>query len=179
MAQYKLSNEKWGETVYFTDYEQFLKDMEDCFFPPVVVSQKYAECCEGLDPDDEPDFSESDIRDGFIDDLKTDIEELDCDNHRIIMDNAGGIILQLGEWAHYYNGLDKQVAHDISAWIEDRETTDWEGHEIEALDIDIYTPYGFTVIEIGDDDSVRSLVREMLEDSRWDRLATALMAHLD
>lgn len=179
MAQYKISNEKYGETTYFTDYEQFLKDMEDSMFPAAVVSQTCVNRCEALDPDEEPDFTEADIREEFLNDLKKAIEELDADNYRIIMDNAGGIILQLGEWAHYYNGAEKQVANDIAAWIESREATEWEGHEIEALDIDTDTPYGYTVINIGDNDSVRSLVREMLEHSTWDDLAKAMMDHID
>ena len=167
MAQYKISNEKYGETTYFTDKDALISGMD------ALLCQWANEKCE----ENETEFADEYKKQR--DELEEAIEELDTDNIRIIMDNAGGYILQLGEWAHYYNGMEYRVARDIAAWIENRETTDWEGHEIEALDIDTDTPYGYTVIEIGDDDSVRSLVREMLEHSKWDRLATAMMAHLD
>ena len=182
MAQYKISNEKYGETTYFAEDQraEIVNGIIESMFTADEVYREYERRCETLGEYEEPEFTPADIKQEWIDKLLyEDIEELDCDNHRIIMDNAGGIILQFGEWAHYYNGMEYQVARDIAAWIENRETTDWEGHEIEALDIDTDTPYGYIVIEIGDDDSIRSLIREMLEHSKWDRLATAMMAHLD
>jgi hypothetical protein len=182
MAQYKISNEKYGETTYFTESERetIIAGLVDTMFPAYDVRQKYLDMCDALEPGEEPNFTEEVIRAEWLEELEEAIEELDCDNHRIIMDNAGGIILQLGEWAHYYNGVEYQVASDIADWIVNRDTSDWEGHEIEALDIDTDgDPINYRVIQIGDDDTVRSLVREMLEHSAWDRVATALVAHLD
>ena len=54
--------------------------------------------------------------------------------YRIILDNGGGVTLQLaGEWAHYYQDP-AQAAVDLQAWIDTRDASDWEGHEDEALD---------------------------------------------
>lgn len=58
---------------------------------------------------------------------------------RIILDNGGGIILQLGKWAHYYggyNGMYAQVAEDIATWLKDRSTDGWEGHDDDAMLLD-------------------------------------------
>ena len=49
----------------------------------------------------------------------------------VIFDNGGGITLQLGTWAHWYDNP-AQAAEDYDAYIADRDTTGWDGHEEEA-----------------------------------------------
>lgn len=53
----------------------------------------------------------------------------------IILDNGGGITLQLGEFACYRQDAGLAAA-DISAWIEDADTSDWEGHDEDAAKLD-------------------------------------------
>lgn len=54
---------------------------------------------------------------------------------KVIFDNAGGITLQLGEWAHYYQDP-KQAARDYNDYLQDGNTDGWDGHEDESLEID-------------------------------------------
>jgi hypothetical protein len=55
-------------------------------------------------------------------------------SYRIIFDNGGGITLQLGdEFAHFYQDA-AQAAEDLKSFLEDPDTSDWEGHEEEAMD---------------------------------------------
>lgn len=61
--------------------------------------------------------------------LKMDIDA------KVIFDNAGGITLQLGEWAHYYQDP-KQAARDYNDYLQDGNTDGWDGHEDESLEID-------------------------------------------
>ena len=53
----------------------------------------------------------------------------------VIFDNGGGITLQLGDWAHWYNDPE-QAAEDYKAFLEDGNTSDWEGHEEDAAELD-------------------------------------------
>ena len=181
MKQYKLDTlEKWGSCTYFNESEkaQLLLDIEASLFPPAVVRQEYINRCEDLWPDEDPDFTEADIRQEFLDRLENDIEELETDNTRLIFDNAGGTIIQLNSWAHYYNGQDSQIANDLIGWLCDGNTDDWEGHEPEALDIDVDVPYGYRVVNI-DHDTLRDLLADLIKES-WcsDKLIKALAARL-
>ena len=54
---------------------------------------------------------------------------------RLIFDNGGGLILQLPNFAHYYDYMD-QAAEDIANYIKDETTDGWEGHEEEAAELD-------------------------------------------
>ena len=47
---------------------------------------------------------------------------------RIILDNSGGITLQLDEWAHHYYD-EKHAANDLADWLETYRTDGWDGHE--------------------------------------------------
>ena len=53
----------------------------------------------------------------------------------VIFDNAGGITLQLGGWAHWYQEP-AQAACDYITYRQDGHTDGWEGHEPDALDLD-------------------------------------------
>ena len=56
------------------------------------------------------------------------------ETYRIICDNGGGMILQLGgTWAHYYQSAD-QLINDLADYLGGGNTSDWEGHEPEALE---------------------------------------------
>ena len=105
-------------------------------------------------------------------------EELETDNTRLIFDNAGGTTIQLNSWAHSYNGQDSQIADDLIGWLCDGNTDDWEGHEPEALDIDVDVPYGYRVVNI-DHDTLRDLLADLIKES-WcsDKLIKALAARL-
>lgn len=63
-------------------------------------------------------------------------EYLMSDTRRVVIfDNAGGITLQLGDWAHYYSGYDgyaEQAAQDYITFLAEGSTAGWEGHEAEA-----------------------------------------------
>lgn len=55
---------------------------------------------------------------------------------KVIFDNGGGITLQLGYWAHSYDGdydYSKQAATDFAEFIKTRSTEGWEGHDEESL----------------------------------------------
>lgn len=54
---------------------------------------------------------------------------------KIILDNGGGITLQMGEWAHYYQD-GASAAEDLAAWLANPDTSDWEGHEEEAASLE-------------------------------------------
>jgi len=53
----------------------------------------------------------------------------------IILDNGGGITLQMGDYGHYYDDAD-QAANDIASWLGNADTSDWEGCEDEAVELD-------------------------------------------
>ena len=53
-------------------------------------------------------------------------------NVRVIFDNGGGITLQFGDWAHWYNGNIEQAAEDYLAYLKDGTMEGWEGHEEDA-----------------------------------------------
>ena len=57
-------------------------------------------------------------------------------SYKIILDNGGGITLQLGlDYAHYYNDAD-QAARDLRAYIADGTTDGWDGHDEDAATLD-------------------------------------------
>jgi hypothetical protein len=53
----------------------------------------------------------------------------------IILDNGGGITLQMGDFGHTYQDAE-QAAQDISNWLHNPDTSDWEGCEAEAVELD-------------------------------------------
>jgi DNA-binding Xre family transcriptional regulator len=54
---------------------------------------------------------------------------------RVIFDNGGGVTLQLGKWAHYYDDP-AQAARDYAEYFKDGTAAGWEGHEDEAAECD-------------------------------------------
>lgn len=99
---------------------------------------------------------------------------------RIILDNGGGITLQLGAWAHSYEGSDnasiaKQAARDIREWLTSGTTRRWEGHDADALAIeptsDEIRNGGYRVITIDrESDTAASLADEV----RWGAMGDAV-----
>lgn len=91
-------------------------------------------------------------------------------NFRVILDNGGGVTLQLGDYAHHY--ADGYFAgRDLREWLlsgdrrAHRSTRGWEGAEVEALEVSP-TPEeirngGYCVIGLGDDDTHETLAREI------------------
>lgn len=56
--------------------------------------------------------------------------------YRIVLDNGGGIVLQLGaEYAHYYQDA-KQAADDLRTYLADGNTDGWDGHDEDALSVE-------------------------------------------
>ncbi len=101
----------------------------------------------------------------------------------IILDNGGGITLHMGEFAHYYDGGADQAALDISTWLDDADTSDYEGHEEAATeepsDEDVRSG-GYLVIRLDRDmDTVASLSAEIAKKAeQWangEQLAKALL----
>lgn len=84
----------------------------------------------------------------------------------IILDNAGTITLQLGGlFAHSYDSAD-QAALDLATWLADADTSDYEGHEADALDCDPTAEEirngGYRVVRLDrDTDTAASLVEEI------------------
>lgn len=99
---------------------------------------------------------------------------------RIILDNGGGIILQLGDWAHSYEGstnarIAKQASDDIREWLKTGNTDRWDGHSADALSVaptaDEIRNGGYSVINIDrDSDTAASLADEV----RWGAMGEAL-----
>lgn len=54
---------------------------------------------------------------------------------RIIFDNGGGVTLQLGGWAHWYQDM-AQAAQDLKTYETEGNTDGWDGHEDEAAELD-------------------------------------------
>lgn len=89
---------------------------------------------------------------------------------RAIFDNAGGITLQLGNWAHYYGGYEgyiEQAAEDYKQYMQDGNTDDWDGHEGEASELpsqDEIRNGGYKVL---DADDIQQAVSDPDFDSGW------------
>ena len=56
-------------------------------------------------------------------------------NYTIIFDNGGGITLQIGDWAHWYQNP-RYAADDFRTYILTGNTDGWDGYEKEAFDLD-------------------------------------------
>lgn len=99
---------------------------------------------------------------------------------RIILDNGGGITLQLGAWAHSYEGnrsaaIAKRAADDIREWLRTGTTAGWAGHDEDALDIrptaDEIRNGGCKVIAI---DHVVDTAEALADEVRWGAMGEAL-----
>ncbi len=77
----------------------------------------------------------ADMRAEFIAGLDEVATETDKNLGLIILDNGGGITLQMGEYGHYYEDA-AQAANDISNWLHDGDTSDWDGCETDAVELD-------------------------------------------
>jgi len=96
---------------------------------------------------------------------------------RIILDNGGGITLQLGAWAHSYDGGTKDIARraatDIRAWLETGSTKGWESNGAPGVNptADDIRNGGYRVITIDrESDTAASLADEV----RWGAMGEAL-----
>jgi len=85
---------------------------------------------------------------------------------RVVFDNGGGIMLQLGRYGHYYDFPD-QAAHDWDL-SRDESPDDWDGDDPEVAAIEPTQEQirngGYLVC---DDEGVDELVRSMPEDEAW------------
>lgn len=86
---------------------------------------------------------------------------------RIILDNGGGIILQLGDWAHAYNGDEGRAALDIEAWLDgDTDTSTWDGHDDDAAACDPTAEElrngGYNIVYLSPTDTAASLAAELV-----------------
>ncbi len=56
----------------------------------------------------------------------------------IILDNGGGITLQINKWAHFFDGQPGNSAHEAAECLcdyrRDKSTSGWDGHEDEAAE---------------------------------------------
>ena len=100
----------------------------------------------------------------------------------IIIDNGGGITLQMGAFAHVYEDA-KQAADDIAAWLSNQDTSDYEGHDAEAAALEPTDEEirngGYRVIRLdAETDKLLPLAREVWSSS-WanaEALSDALRA---
>jgi len=51
---------------------------------------------------------------------------------KIILDNAGGVTLHLGQFTHHYGPDLSHASADLVTWLEGVDSTEWEGHEEES-----------------------------------------------
>jgi hypothetical protein len=84
----------------------------------------------------------------------------------VIFDNGGGVTLQLGSWAHWYNAAEMaQAARDLMVYEASGDTSDWEGHEPEAAELDpTYDQIrngGYRVYHTADD------IKAAAQDTSW------------
>jgi hypothetical protein len=91
---------------------------------------------------------------------------------RLIFDNGGGVTLQLPGFCHTYNDV-KQCSDDIVSWIEDEDTSGWDGNEEDAVFDPTYEQErngGYRVY------SLASFMdrgnRDELRDSGWSNVST-------
>lgn len=54
---------------------------------------------------------------------------------KAIFDNGGGLILQLGTYAHHYDDM-TNAARDYLVYLDGDDTDNWDGHEDWARDVD-------------------------------------------
>lgn len=57
-------------------------------------------------------------------------------NIKVIFDNGGGLTLQLGDYGHYYPHNIQQAAEDYKQYLQDQDTSWWEGNEDDARELD-------------------------------------------
>jgi hypothetical protein len=109
-------------------------------------------------------------------------DHLKQNDGRIILDNAGGVTLQLGSYAHHYQDL-AMAAEDLSNWLDDGDTSGWEGHEEAAAEIhhptqDHSRNQGYRTIVLDRDVDNEVSIAAELEEVGWvngDLLAQELM----
>jgi hypothetical protein len=56
-------------------------------------------------------------------------------NATVIFDNGGGITLQLGDWAHWYQDA-AQAARDYAEYIKTGSTDGWDGLDEDAAELE-------------------------------------------
>ena len=90
---------------------------------------------------------------------------------QVVFDNAGGITLQLDDYAHTYHDDVDQVACDLRAWMSSGTTDTWDGDDedadFEVGDDDIRNG-GYRVVDLYGIDTVEDLRDEILSDVTLD-----------
>lgn len=99
------------------------------------------------------------------------------DNVKVIFDNGGGITLQLGDWACWYN-VPKDAARDYFQYLQDKTTDGWEGHNDDAAELDPscneINNGGYRVYSVSDiNDECNS------DDSSWGNIDDFCLAVID
>jgi hypothetical protein len=97
------------------------------------------------------------------------IEAIETES-RIILDNGGGITLQLSNYAHCYDDPG-QAARDLADWLRDGHTHGWEGHDDDVALInpsdDQIRNGGYRVIRLDRDVDTRELLADELSEIGW------------
>jgi len=91
---------------------------------------------------------------------------------RLILDNGGGYTLQLDDYAHGYVDA-RQVAADIAAYLRTGNTSEWDGHDDDAMRVDPTDNEirngGYRVINIDrETDTVTSIAASLAAVNGWD-----------
>lgn len=158
--QYKMTNERYQPygVAVFADMEAVESELDAQNVTDPDARQAYIDALEEIDDSTQYMHKETgsvDTREGWIESYGAEeleergltaeeafeedegdtLIELDTTHERVIFDNGGGVTVQLLDWAHYYQDA-KQAARDVAAWLKSHNTSDWEGHEPEALACD-------------------------------------------
>jgi hypothetical protein len=101
--------------------------------------------------------------------------------NQLILDNGGGVTLQLGMWSHHYQD-ESQVITDLQEWFRTGSTDGWEGHEDDALSLDPTDEEirngGYRIFNLDDYDSIYGGLAGDLIRLGWrnsDQLAVAIL----
>lgn len=89
---------------------------------------------------------------------------------RILLDNGGGVTLQLGKYGHYYDSP-QAAARDLVAFFGAQNVETWEGHEVEALRLDPSSEEmsngGYRSFRFSVDDDILGVLYKKLAVSGW------------
>jgi hypothetical protein len=132
--QYRIDNERFGQTTYGEAESVDAVVAEQAELLKGFAEDLYHEHNDYVTEDDYT-MTREECLEQVTTEFRDAIEVLDETNERVIFDNGGGITLQLRGWAHYYQD-ESQAAEDVAVWLKSQDTSDWEGHEPEALACD-------------------------------------------
>ena len=96
--------------------------------------------------------------------------------NQAIFDNGGGITLQMGSFAHHYSDAEA-AATDWAAYQAKGDTSDWDGHDAEALELDPTCDEirngGYCVL---DAEKITRMIDAAEEDTGWYNIDSFLAA---